>query len=392
MADLALDRALATIGQSYAQPIDIAMLARAAGVSRTILRERFVAAFGCPPMRYCNRYRLDRAAEILRSEGATASETAYRVGFGSEAAFSRAFRRQFGASPIAWARAGQFPRADSVAAQAIAYCSATDGTTIAWSEMGEGFPLVKTANWLNHLDFDAKSPVWRPWLAELSAGRRLIRYDERGNGLSDWDTPELSLDAFVDDLETVVDAAGVERFDILGLSQGAAVAIAYAARHPHRVRRMILLGGFAQGWRLRMRGETLRLAEALVTLSRTGWGSDKPVFRQTFTNLYIPGGTPEQLGWWNELQRISTSPANAERLQNAIGLLDVMDLLPRLSLPVLVAHSLRDQVIPASLGRELAARIPGARFLPLDSANHILLEHEPAWQDFRAELRRFLDA
>jgi len=250
--------------------------------------------------------------------------------------------------------------------------------------------LVKTANWLNHIQFDWQSPVWRHWLRELTNENCLVRYDERGNGLSDWDTPKLSFEAFVDDLETVVDAAGLDQFDLLGISQGAPVAIAYSLRHPRRIRRMILLGGYARGWALRLHGDDLARREAMVTLTRTGWGSDNAAYRQMFTSLYIPGGTAEQLGWWNELQKISTSPANAERLQRALSTIDVTALLPYVTVPTLVAHATRDHVIPADAGRQLAYGIPGAKFLELDSENHVLLEYEPAWTTFITAVRQFL--
>lgn len=200
----------------------------------------------------------------------------------------------------------------------------------------------------------------------------------------------MSLDAFVDDLETVVDAAGVDQFDLLGISQGAPVAVAYSLRHPGRIRRMILLGGYARGWALRLQGDDLARRRAMVTLSRTGWGSDTPVFRQMFTSLYIPGGTPEQLGWWNELQRVSTSPENAERLQVALGTIDVSALLSSVQVRTLVAHATRDRVIPVEAGRELAQGISGAEFLELDSENHVLLEHERAWPEFTEAFRSFL--
>ena len=163
------------------------------------------------------------------------------------------------------------------------------------------FPAGEDANWLNHIEFEWQSPVWCHWLRELTRENCLIRYDERGNGMSDWDAPELSFEAFVDDLETVIDAAGLDQFDLLALSQGAAVAIAYSLRHPRRIRRLVLLGGYARGWALRLQGDELARREAMVTLTRTGWGSDNPAYRQMFTSLYIPGGTPEQLGCWNEL-------------------------------------------------------------------------------------------
>jgi pimeloyl-ACP methyl ester carboxylesterase len=343
-------------------------------------------------MRYCTRWRLRKAAELLVEGARSAAEIAFLVGFGSEASFNRAFRREYGQPPVTWRR--QYSR-DAAAdrelpEQQVRYCATADGTRLAWSAVGSGMPLVKTANWLNHIDYDWHSPVWRHWLTELTRENCLIRYDERGNGLSDWDSPNLSFEAFVDDLETVVDAAGVNQFDLLGISQGAPVAIAYSLRHPGRIRRMVLLGGYARGWALRLKGDDLARREAMVTLTRTGWGSDNPAYRQMFTGLYIPGGTPEQLGWWNELQKISASPANAERLQRALSTIDVSALLARVTVPTLVAHATHDHVIPCEAGRELAGAIPGAKFVELDSENHVLLEHEPAWPVLLGEIRRFL--
>ncbi len=391
MSDRAVSRALNLIHTRYREQLSIDVLSREAGLSRTVLRERFCTLLGLSPMRYCTQWRLKMAAAMLTDGQRTAADVAYAVGFGSEAAFNRAFRRLYGQPPVSWSRdrrsgvpAKELPR------QQVRYCTSRDGTRLAWSAAGEGFPLVKTANWLNHLEFDWQSPVWRHWLRELTRENCLIRYDERGNGLSDWDTPDLSLEAFVEDLETVVDAAGVDQFDLLGISQGAAVAIAYSLRHPGRIRRMVLLGGYARGWALRLRGEDLARREAMVTLTRTGWGSDNPAYRQMFTSLYIPGGTPEQLGWWNELQRVSTSPENAERLQMALSRIDVSEMLSAVRVQTLVAHATRDHVIPFEAGRELAHWIPDAKFLELDSQNHVLLEHEPAWLQFIDAFRAFL--
>ena len=342
-------------------------------------------------MRYCSRWRLRVAADMLLEGNRSAAEIGFLVGFGSEAAFNRAFRREFGKPPITWSRSSSSADpASDLPQQQVRYCTASDGTRLAWSAVGSGMPLVKTANWLNHIEFDWHSPVWRHWLTELTRENCLVRYDERGNGLSDWDSPELSFDAFVQDLETVVDAAGLNQFDLLGISQGAPVAIAYSLRHPGRIRRMILLGGYARGWALRLQGEDLARREAMVTLTRTGWGSDNPAYRQMFTSLYIPGGSAEQLDWWNDLQRVSTSPNNAERLQRALATIDVSVMLPHVTVPTLVAHATRDHVIPLEAGKELADGIPGAQYLELDSGNHVLLEHEPAWSTFMAAARQFL--
>ena len=250
---------------------------------------------------------------------------------------------------------------------------------------------MKTANWLNHLEFDFESPIWRGWIRELSADRRLIRYDERGNGLSDWDAANLSFDAFVDDLATVADAAEVEQFDLLGVSQGASVAIAYALAHPERVRRLVLLGGYAAGWRARGDSEEISRREAMLTLTELGWGKDNPAYRQLFTSFYVPGANAEQTSWFNELQRRTTSPEIAVRLMRVLSAIDVRHLLPMVRHPTLVLHARGDQAIPFAAGETLARGISGACFVPLDSQNHILLEDEPAFRLFIDETRKFLD-
>lgn len=276
-------------------------------------------------------------------------------------------------------------------AQEIRFCTAADGVRIAYATMGQGPPLVKAANWLNHLEFDLKSPVWRHWLAGLSATHRLVRYDERGCGLSDWDVPEFSLEHWVQDLEAVVEASGVHRFPLLGISQGGPVAITYATRHPERVSHLILYGIYARGWARRgLSPEALAREEALITLTLRGWGQDTAAYRQLFTGLFVPDANEEQLRWFNELQRISTSPENAVRFQRTFGDLDVSDLLPGLTVPTLVLHAREDAKIPFEEGRWIAGQIPDCRFVALDSRNHVLLAHEPAWVVFLEEMRRFL--
>jgi len=273
--------------------------------------------------------------------------------------------------------------------QQIRFTRCGDGVRVAYAMAGQGPPLVKTANWLNHLEFDWRSPVWSHFMRELSRDHLLVRYDERGNGLSDWDVADLSLEAFVEDLECVVEAAGVERFALLGISQGCAVSVAYATRHPDRISRMVLHGGYALGWRLRS-NEEAAWREGLLEMIRTGWGRDVDSFRQVFAALYIPSGTPDQHRWWTDLQKVSASPENAARLFQTLGELDVRKLLPEVRVPTLVTHSRGDVVVPFESGRALAARIPGARFLPLASDNHLILEHEPAWPVWLAAVRSFL--
>jgi pimeloyl-ACP methyl ester carboxylesterase len=244
---------------------------------------------------------------------------------------------------------------------------------------------------MNHVEFDWQSPVWSPLLTQLAAQFRLIRYDERGTGLSDWNVADLSFETFVRDLETVADALDLRRFALFGNAQGAAVAIAYAVRHPDRVSRLVLSGGYAQGWRARGNPAKIEWRKALLKLVRVGWGQDNPAFRQVFTSLMIPGGTLEQSQWVNDLQRVSTSPANAARLLQVFGDIDVAHLLSRVAAPTLVLHSRGDAPCPFEQGLMLARGIPNARFVALESRNNVILSHEPAWQRFVDEVCAFLD-
>jgi serine/threonine-protein kinase len=274
--------------------------------------------------------------------------------------------------------------------QQIHFCTTNDGVRIAYGTVGEGPPLVKAANWLSHLEFDWRSPVWRHLLTEFARDHKFIRYDERGNGLSDWQVADLSFEAWVNDLESVVEAAGVDRFPLLGISQGGAVAIAYAVRHPERVSHLVLYGAYARGWAKRESAEEIEQREAQLTLVRLGWGKDNPAFRQLWTTLYAPDATPEQAQSFNDLQRVSTSPENAVALLNVMGNIDVVDLLPKVKVPTLVLHCRDESGVPFEEGRKIAGSIPGARFVPLDGRNHLLLEGDPSWGFFVKEVRRFL--
>ena len=274
--------------------------------------------------------------------------------------------------------------------QAIRFCTSADGARIAYATSGHGPPLVKAANWLSHLEFDWESPVWRRWMAEMSAQFTLVRYDERGCGLSDWGAA-LSFEAWVRDLETVVDAVGLKRFPLLGVSQGAPIAIAYAVRHPERVSHLVLHGAYARGSLKRNPTPRQRAeAGALRKLIELGWGQENPAFRQFFTTQFIPGGTPEQHQWFNELERVSTAPHIAARFFDVLNRIDVGKLAPRVACPTLVLHSRQDARVPFEEGRLVASLIPGARFLPLESRNHILLESEPGYARWFEEVRAFL--
>ena len=280
--------------------------------------------------------------------------------------------------------------ADGGLQQEIRFCRTADGVHLAVATAGNGPTLVKTANWLNHLEYDWRSPVWAPLFRRLAAQCRLVRYDERGNGLSDWNVPSVSLEAFVQDLEAVVDSLGLERFALFGISQGAPVAIAYSVRHPKRVSQLILSGGFAQGWRKRGSAADVARGEASITLMREGWGQDNPAARQMFTSLIVPDATLEEMHWLNDLERMSATAENAIRLLYAIGDIDIMDLLPKVSVPTLILHSRDDARVPFEHGRTLARSIPNARFVALDSKNHLILSHEPVWDRYVNELSSFL--
>ena len=274
--------------------------------------------------------------------------------------------------------------------QRVRFCEASDKVHLAVATAGRGMPLVKTANWLNHIEFDSESPVWSPLFSRLAAEYQLVRYDERGTGLSERDVADFSFEAFVHDLETVVDECGLRRFALLGISQGTPVSIAYAVRHPERVSRLVLSGGFAKGWRKRGSATDVARAEASVTLIREGWGQDNPAARQMFTSLIVPGATHEEMRWFNELERISASADTAIRLLHVIGDIDVTELLPRVAVPTLVLHSRGDARVPFEHGLTLARSIPNARFVALESRNHLILSHEPAWGRFIDEICEFL--
>ncbi len=282
------------------------------------------------------------------------------------------------------------PKRQLLARQKIQFCSAADGTRIAYASVGDGPPLVKAANWLNHLELDWDAPIWSPLFQQLARDFELIRYDERGNGLSDWEVDEITPEVFTTDLETVVDAAELTKFPLLGISQGASVSIDYAVRHPERVTHLILFGGYAAGWRIDADDAQIQEREAIMTLTATGWGRDNPAYRQIFSSTFMPSATTDELHWFNEFQRQTTSPENAVRFLSAFGDIDVRDKLSQVSVPTLVIHSRGDKRIPLDSARELAYEIPNAEFLSLDSDNHLLLGREPASDVFVSAVKEFV--
>jgi class 3 adenylate cyclase/pimeloyl-ACP methyl ester carboxylesterase len=277
--------------------------------------------------------------------------------------------------------------------QKIRYCNASDGVRLAYATVGSGPPLMKSAHWLGHLEYDWEIPIFRHFLLKLAKNHTLIRYDARGNGLSDWDVGGLSFDAWVNDMEAVADAAGLTRFPLFGFSQGCAVSIAFAARHPDRVSHLVLYGSFALGSNRRPNltaADQERFA-AMKTLMKLGWGSDDPTFRQIFTSTLMPTATREQADHFNELQRLSGSPTGATRYLETTAEIDVRQFLAKIKAPTLVMHVRDDRRVPIELGREVAARIPDARFVALPGTNHIMLEQDPGVAPLFDELRDFLN-
>jgi pimeloyl-ACP methyl ester carboxylesterase/DNA-binding winged helix-turn-helix (wHTH) protein len=275
--------------------------------------------------------------------------------------------------------------------QHIAFCRAADGVRLAYAVAGEGSPLVRAANWMTHLGYDVESPVWRHWVRDLSLRHTFIRYDERGCGLSDWSATDFSFDDWVSDLESVVEALGLERFPLLGVSQGGAVAVAYAARHPDRVSKLVLCSSYARGRGTRAVSDEEKRAAALdLDLARVGWGRDDPAFRQVFAAQFIPDGTRADWAAFDQLQRRTTSPENAVRFLEEFGRIDVRDEAGRVTCPTLILHSRDDHRQPLRAAEELAALIPDSRLVALHSNNHLLTATEPAWRVFLEEVESFL--
>ena len=281
-------------------------------------------------------------------------------------------------------------RGASAADQRSHECTGADGVRLAYATLGQGAPIVKAANWLSHLDHDWHVPMWPHWLDLLGRGNCLVRYDARGNGQSDWAPASITFEDFVADLAAVFDAAGVDRAPIVGISQGAAVAAAYAARHPDRVSALVLIGGCARGWRVKANPALTAQFEALLILMRTAWGGNNAAFRQIFTTSFFPDAHADQADWFNDLQRRTATPDNAARILSALGDIDVREELARIVAPTLVLHARGDTLMPFKDGLELAGGIAGARFVALESRNHMLLPGEPAWDRFAGELTRFV--
>jgi pimeloyl-ACP methyl ester carboxylesterase/DNA-binding winged helix-turn-helix (wHTH) protein len=281
-------------------------------------------------------------------------------------------------------------RSEEAQQQRVAFCRSADGTQIAYATSGEGCPLVKVGHWLTHLEHDWHSPIWAPQLERLSGSFRFLRFDQRGNGLSDWQVADFTLDRFVEDLEAVVDAAGLDRFALYGTSQGAPVAVAYAARHPDRVSHLVLQGGYVRGRLVREAPDDREQGEALLTLIRHGWGKPDSALADIFATMLVPDGNEKQVRSLADLQRQSTSPENAARIRAGVDAFDISAAAKAVRAPTLVIHARGDNVQPLDQGRELATAIPGAEFLMLNSRNHIILPQEPAWEALYDAIDRFI--
>lgn len=274
--------------------------------------------------------------------------------------------------------------------QDIRFVRAADGVNLAIGRSGQGPVLLKTANWLNHLEFDWQSPIWSPLFSRLAERLCLVRYDGRGSGLADRDVVDISFDGFMRDLDAVAGTIESERFAVLGLSQGVAGAIAYAVKHPERVSKLILYGGYARGRNRSGDASDREKGQALLALMRQGWGAEGSAFMRAFSSIYLPNGSAEQIRWFSDMQRMATTGENAARLRAACDDIDVEHLLAKVQVPTLVIHARQDNVVPYAQGRAIAAGIPGARFVTLESENHVPLPGDRTWEPFVSEILQFV--
>lgn len=286
-----------------------------------------------------------------------------------------------GASPAA--------TAGEVRQQEITFVRASDGVNLAMGRSGDGPILLKTTSWLNHLEFDWQSPIWSPLNSRLTEQLCLVRYDGRGSGLADREVADISFDGFMRDFEAVAATIKAKKISLLGLSQGVAVAIAFAAKYPERVSNLILYGGYARGRNKSGDARDREKGQALLAMMRQGWGSEGSAFMRAFSSIYLPNGTAEQIKWFSDMQRLATSGENAARLRSACDDIDVEDLLSRITVPTLVMHARKDNVVPYAQGRAIAAGIPGAKFVTLETENHVPLPGDPAWEKLVSEILDF---
>ncbi|HRD76616.1 MAG TPA: alpha/beta fold hydrolase [Hyphomicrobiaceae bacterium] len=302
----------------------------------------------------------------------------------------RGFRFEVGTRVLPSSEPAEHEGAEQLGPVEVRYCRTRDGINVAYGETGNGAPLVKAASFVTHIQYDSEGILFRDWIRSFTRFSRYIRYDERGNGLSDWSIDDFSFDKMVTDLEAVVDELALGKFVLLGCSQGASVSIAYANRHPERVAGLIIFGGYAAGWRRSSDMKHRERREALLQLARVCWGDDNPTARQAYAALFYPDGTPEQHAEFMKLQRDTVTPENAFRIMSTFAEIDVRGLLPSIKVPTLVMHCKDDAVVPVSAGKEIASGIKGARFVLLEGRNHILQASDPGWQRFTSAIREFV--
>ena len=274
--------------------------------------------------------------------------------------------------------------------QEIRHCQTRDGVRLAYTMTGSGPVIVRSAHWMSDLKYDWNSPLWQHWIKAFTRDHTLVRYDQRGCGLSDRNVSDFTFDAMLADLESIIDAVGQRRVILLGLSQGCAVCGAYAARHPERVSGMILFGSYVKGWRKTSKPIGRERFDALVEAVRRSWSDDDATVRQDLSSLFLPSGGEQEFRWMNELQRVTTSPENAANVMDAIAELDVSDVLPEVACPTLVLNCRDDRVAPIESGRRFAELVPGAKFIELDGENHLPLEGEPAFRELVDQSRAFI--
>jgi pimeloyl-ACP methyl ester carboxylesterase/DNA-binding winged helix-turn-helix (wHTH) protein len=274
----------------------------------------------------------------------------------------------------------------------VRFCSSADGVSIAHAEVGKGYPIVAVGSWMSHLEEDWSNPMWGHYIRHLARDFTLIRYDQRGNGMSDWDNVDISFDRMVDDLKAVIDCYEYEKVALFGPSQAASVSIAYARQFPEKVSHLILYGAYARGRCKRGNPEGIEESKALVTLIRQSWGRENPVVRQMMTSLFMPDASQEESAWFNEFQKTCGPGENLARFREIFDDMDVSGLLAEIKIPTLVVQCVGDSIAPLSEGKLIASRIPGARLVTLNSKNHMVFENEPGFHRFLDTVHSFMKA
>ena len=297
------------------------------------------------------------------------------------------------AEPVAEESRSSKTQAIGLAEQSpVRFCSSADGTRIAYADVGSGYPLVSVGSWMTHLEEDWYNPMWGHYISQLAGDYKVIRYDQRGNGMSDWDDVEITFERMVEDLKSVIDCYDFDRVALFGASQAASVSLAFARQYPEKVSHLILHGAYVRGRCRRGNPEDIAESKALVTLIRQSWGRDNPVARQLMTSLLMPDASQQEMAWFNEFQKNCGPGENIARFREMFDDIDVSGLLGEIDIPTLVVHSAGDSVAPLSEGKFIASRIPGARIVTLNSNNHMVFENEPGFRRLLDAIRDFMQS